>query len=86
MDLDDVQEVWKEKNQEFDKVIKKKEESLGKKEKFKFREFDIQDMQMNADGTNTLCRICRKGMKCSIHPLIKKHEWNGDVSGDINNR
>jgi hypothetical protein len=40
-------------------------------------------MYMLPDGTNTLCRTCRKGLMCGKHPLTKTKEFKSIGKGEF---
>ena len=76
--LNDIQDQWETSVENINKAILQKALKLGiiKELKFKFQEFDIQDMFEYHDGK--ICLDCRRNLKCDQHKLQKKEKLIDD--------
>ena len=79
-DISDIKETWDDAQDDLNDRIELKAIEAGVSKnamkKYKFKQFNIQDMYKTTDGT--LCRNCAKNLVCSAHPLAKQEMLKGD--------
>ena len=79
-DIDDIKETWDDAQNDLNDRFEEKAIEAGVSanvmKKYKFKQFNIQDMYKTDAGT--LCRNCAKNLVCSAHPLAKKEMIKGE--------